>query len=103
MFAGLSHLARVRAGLPHLHASVTAQALDPSDPGVLPVLRRHPEGDLLELANVADDARPFPWHRVADLGWCRARDMLAGAIVPVAEDGNIWLAPYQAMWLVEAD
>ena len=103
LFAGLSHLARVRAGLPHLHASVTAQALDPSDPGVLPVLRRHPEGDLLELANVSDDARPFPWHRVADLGWCRAHDMLTGVCVPVAADGNIWLAPYQAMWLVEGE
>ncbi len=102
LFAGLSHLARVRAGLPHLHASVMSQVLDPSDPAVLAVLRRHPEGDLLELANVADDARPFPWDRVAALGWCTAHDVLTDSTVAVGEGRNLWLAPYQAMWLVEA-
>ena len=29
-------------------------------------------------------ARPFPWHRVADLGWCAAHDMLTGATVAPA-------------------
>ena len=43
VFDGLVHRAAVRA-LQHLHASVAAEPLDPSDPGVLVVLRRHPSG-----------------------------------------------------------
>jgi amylosucrase len=67
---------------------------------VLPVLRRHPEGEVLELANVADSPRPFPWHRVAALGWCAAHDMITSKQIAPAADGNLWLAPYQVVWLV---
>ncbi len=42
VFDGLVHLAAVRAGLVHLHASVRAEPLEATDPGVLAVLRRHP-------------------------------------------------------------
>ena len=40
----LRHLAAVRAGLPHLEASVAAEVLELDDPAVLAVLRRHPVG-----------------------------------------------------------
>ena len=40
--------------------STQSEVLDPSDPGVLPVLRSHPEGELLELFNVTETWRPFP-------------------------------------------
>ena len=36
-----------------------------SDPGILPVLRRHPLGPLLELFNVTDGWRSFPGWRLA--------------------------------------
>ena len=41
---GLRHLAQVRASLPHLESSVAAEVPLLSDPGILPVLRRHPLG-----------------------------------------------------------
>ncbi len=55
---GFRHLARVRASLPHLHASVAAEVLELSDPGVLAVLHRHPEGNLLALHNVTGAGGP---------------------------------------------
>ena len=42
------------ARLPHLHASVAAEVPEVADPGILPVLRRHPLGALLEVYNVTD-------------------------------------------------
>jgi amylosucrase len=100
VFTGLRHLAAVRAGLPHLHASVPAQVLDPSDPGVLAVLRRHPVGDLLSLYNVTEQHRPWPADRLPVAGMV---DALTGQPVQPGEDGSIWLQPYQAAWLVQPD
>ena len=74
--------------------------LTASDPGVLPVLRRHPEGELLELFNVTDSWRPFPVHRLAELGLVAVVDVLSGDAIFPGQDGNVWLAPYRAMWLV---
>ncbi len=101
LFAGLRHLVQVRAALPHLHASVASRVLDPSDVGVLAVLREHPEGELLELFNVTETWRPFPWSRVTGDGVSAVVDALRGAPVGPATDGNLWLPPYGAVWLVE--
>lgn len=100
LFVGLQHLARVRASLPHLHASVAAEALQASDPGVLPVLRQHPVGDLLELFNVTETWRAFPWSRIAEFGWRSVRDVVSDTDVSPHGDGNIWLPPYASCWLI---
>ncbi len=97
VFAGIRQLIERRAALPMLHAGTPSQVLDPTDPGVLAVLRTHPEGRLLELFNVTESWRPFPVARLAELGLVGARDVLSGA---TASDGDFWLAPYQASWLV---
>lgn len=102
LFSGIAHLARVRAGQPRLHASVASEVQDAVDPGVLCVVRRHPEGELVELFNVTENWRPHPWQRVADLGWEQAHDVIDGHRVRADENGQLWLAPYQAAWLVEA-
>ena len=99
VFTGLRHLVAVRSRLPLLHASTQSEVLDPSDPGVLPVLRSHPEGELLELFNVTENWRPFPAHRLAERGLLPAWDALTGTEVAARPDGNLWLAPYQALWL----
>src|SRR6185437_13096235 len=78
MFGGLRRLASCRAGLVQLHASVAAEVLEPSDPGVLPVLRAHPVGPLLGLYNVTGSWRPFPLHRVASLGLADGADAISG-------------------------
>ncbi|MEJ5889310.1 amylosucrase [Pseudokineococcus marinus] len=100
VFAGVRHLARTRASLPHLHAATPAQVLDPSDPGVLVVLRRHPEGDLLLLANVTGSWRPFPGERLDAAGLGGAPDALTGRVPERGGDGALWLSPYDVVWLV---
>ena len=101
MFTGIAHLARVRAGLNHLHASVPAEILPVGDPGILPVVRKHPVGNLLGLYNVTGTWRPFSAWRLDEFGLGAATDVLAGEVPDVGDDGNLWLAPYQARWLVE--
>ena len=100
VFAGLRALVQARARVPHLDASVSSEVAPLADPGVLPVLRRHPLGALLGLYNVTDSWRPFPCWRLDELGLADAWDAIADAAVPRGEDGSVWLAPYQAMWLV---
>ncbi|MGZ5398676.1 MAG: alpha-amylase family protein [Nocardioides sp.] len=99
---GLQHLARTRAGLPHLHAARPTEIWDPRDPGVLLVVRRAPEGPLLMAANVTAEER---W--VADdvLHWLGLHtpglyDALGGAR-PKLHDDAVRLAPYQVAWLYD--
>jgi amylosucrase len=44
VFSGLAHLARVRAGLPQLHASAATTVLEDTDDGILAVVRQHASG-----------------------------------------------------------
>lgn len=102
VFEGLRHLARVRAGLVHLHASVPAQVLGPDDPGVLLVARRHPVGTLLAATNVTADHRPLAGWRLRELGLAEATDALTGERVHVGPDDQLWLRPFQSAWLAPA-
>ena len=101
LYQAVRHAARVRAGLPHLHASVAADVLALSDPAVLPIVRRHPLGNLLGLYNVSGQWRPWPMELLAALGLTAPVDALAGGPPDVGADGNLWLAPYQAAWLLQ--
>jgi len=102
VFQGLRHLIEVRASLPHLDAGVAPEVLEPSDPGVLAVLRRHPLGSFVGLYNVTGTWRSFPGYRLVELGLGSAVDALTGAPGVLGEDGSIWLGPYAAAWLVAA-
>jgi amylosucrase len=99
MFSSLQALAEIRAELPHLDASVAARVVALADPAVLPVLRHHPVGNLLELFNVSGTWRPWPGARLDDYGLRSAVDALTGEPPNWGDDDNIWLAPYQAVWL----
>ncbi len=100
--AGLAALTRARATLPQLHASVAAEVLDPRDPAVLLVARRHPLGTVLGAYNVAPELRHVPLDVVRQLGLDPDRlvDHLTGA-APRISDGAVQLTPYQAVWLLE--
>jgi amylosucrase len=100
LFTALQALIQARARVPHLDASVSSEIAPLADPGILPVLRRHPLGAMLGLYNVTDGWRPFPLARLDELGIAEAWDALSDAAVPRSQDGNVWLAPYQAMWVV---
>ncbi len=100
VFAGLRRLASARAALPHLHASVASEVPPLADPGVLPVLRRHPLGPMLGLYNVTGTWRPWPGWRLDELGLRDATDAISRTPMAAADDGNLWLPPYAARWVV---
>jgi amylosucrase len=103
VFAGLRRLGEARAALTHLDAVVPAEVQPLADPGIFPVLRRHPVGPLLGLYNVTGEWRPWPGQRLRELGLDPAADALTRATVVPGGDGNLWMRPYQALWLVNAE
>ena len=66
--ASTRQLVEARKRLPHLHASVAAEVLDPQDPGVLLVVRRHPLGPMLGAYNVTDTDRVLPYQALREVG-----------------------------------
>jgi amylosucrase len=100
LFTGLRRLISARAQLPMMHAATLSEVLGVWDPGVLAIARSHPEGELLELYNVTETWRPFPAHLVTERGLGPCRDAVSGDDIDASPDGNIWLAPYRAVWLL---
>jgi amylosucrase len=101
---GIRALVAARAGLPHLHASVAAEVLDPRDPAVLLVARRHPLGPMLGAYNMAPEPRHVPLEVLSGIGLDPARtvDHLSGR-APRMQDDAVQLATYAAAWLVGRD
>ncbi|GEL94803.1 alpha-amlyase [Cellulomonas composti] len=100
LFGDLVHLARVRAALPQLDASVPAQVLEPDDPGVLVVLHEHPTGPLVAVHNVTSSWRRFPGWRWRAVGLDDAVDALTDERIRPGDDDQVWLAPLSVRWLV---
>ncbi|MCH1867111.1 alpha-amylase family protein [Nocardioides sp. CFH 31398] len=102
VLGGLSHLARVRASLPSLHASLDPEVLDDGlDDGVLGLLRRHWSGTVVGLHNVTAAPRPVALSLLADLGLATPYDVLGEAPLTADADGLAWLPPYGAWWVVD--
>jgi amylosucrase len=101
---GIRALVAARANLPHLHASVAAEVLDPRDPAVLLVARRHPLGPMLGAYNMAPEPRHVPLDVLSGIGLDPARtvDHLTGR-APHIRDDAVQLPTYAAAWLVERD
>lgn len=100
LFDGMSRMAKARAGLPHLHAAIPARVPPVVNPGILAVLRSHPEGELIELFNITSERLPWPINVYGHYA-VTPTDALTGDPVHVGDDGCIWLDPYQALWLVQ--
>jgi amylosucrase len=98
--AGLRRLVAARAGLTQLHASFPAHVLDPCDPGVLLVARRHPIGAMLGAYNVMPEPRHVPLAVLHDLGIDSTMvvDHVSGT-TPTIRDDAVQLPPYAAAWL----
>jgi amylosucrase len=103
VFSGLAHLARVRASLPQLHASVDSDVLPGTDDGVLATVRRHPSGPFVGLYNVTPRRRPFPLRHLGELGIDRPFDAHKGQPLEAGADGTLWLPPYAAWWVVSRE
>ncbi len=99
IYGALRHLVSVRAGLDELHAGIPAEIGTVADPGVLPVIRRHPAGTLVELFNVTDSWRPYSAELLAGYGVLGGTDQISGESIDAAADGQVWLAPYAALWI----
>jgi amylosucrase len=97
VFGELARVARIRAALPQLHASVEAEILPLHGPGVLPVIRRHPVGDHVGLYNVTGDWRPYPAAGIVRDG---AREVLSEVALVPDEQGLLWIPPLSAWWIV---
>ncbi len=98
----LRHLVEVRRSLPHLHAAVPAEVLDPPDTGVFHVLRSHPEGAFLAVHNVTPTERLVPWWLLEECGLghegAPLLDRITGAAPPF-RDGAVVLPAYGVAWL----
>ena len=101
VFSGIAHLARVRAGLPQLHASAPSRVLTDTDEGVLAAVRDHASGPMVCVYNVTDRPRPFPYERLERAGLKSPYDALGGHPVTAGADGLAWLPPYAAWWVVD--
>ncbi len=99
VFGSLAALARARAALPHLHASVETQIGPVDDPGVLVTLREHPMGRFVGVHNVTPTRRVWPGHRAREYGVDASVNHLTGGPLPWREDGDLWLEPYEVLWL----
>jgi amylosucrase len=102
VFQGIAHLARARARLPQLHACAATEVLRDTDDGVLATVRRHASGTLVGLYNVCPEPRPFPMHRLHELGLSSPHDALNGYQVTAGADGQVWLPAYAAWWVVDS-
>ena len=102
VFGGLAHLARVRAGLPQLHASAPSHVVPDTDDGILATVRRHPSGIFIGLYNVTPEVRTMRLDKLHHLGVTRPYDALSGHRVTVGADGVLRLPGYATWWVVEA-
>lgn len=103
VFEGVAHLARVRAGLPQLHAAADTTVIMDTDPGVLAVVRAHPSGAMVCVYNLTDSWRPFAYRHFTEAGIVHPRNAIENRDVHVGDDGNVGLSPYAAWWVVDAD
>ena len=99
VFGGMRRLARARRGLPQLHAAWGTEVLDPPDPGVLALLRRHPEGPMLGLYNVTERTVHVTGWLLGLHGLSDCVDRLSGERVLVSDADSVELAPYATRWL----
>jgi amylosucrase len=94
MLAGIKRLIQTRIRTPHLHAAIESRVLEPHNPHVLVFERPHPLGRLLCLFNFSETVQ------AVQVGMGSAFDLISQTS-PHLESGMVWLAGYQALWLVE--
>ncbi|GAA2166297.1 amylosucrase [Humibacillus xanthopallidus] len=102
VFQGLAHLARVRAGLPQLHASGTTDVVVDTEDGVLAVRRGHPSGPMVCVYNVTGEWRHVSLELFRQAGIREPVDAIGGHAIYSGADGQVALSPYAAWWVVDS-
>jgi amylosucrase len=88
----------VRGGLVAMHGSVEAEPLEPVNPGIFGMLRRHPAQTVVGLFNVTEHEQWWPRWAVPLDG--DLQDALTGA--GTGDANGLHLGPYDARWLLAA-
>jgi len=100
IFDGLRHLVAVRAGTPHLHASVESRVIPSPDARLLLLRRDHPLGAMLQVYNVSEDDVELSCGMLRAHVGLAADERLSGyeySLAPVA----LMVGGYQALWLTQ--
>ncbi len=100
VFQDLQAIIQTRSSLSHLHGGTASWVGDVDDPGVFIVTRRHPLGPFVGIYNVTPTWRSWPGWRAPQYGLQDPVDVLSGDAVRTGDDGNYWLPPYAAWWLI---
>ncbi|MBA8795279.1 amylosucrase [Friedmanniella endophytica] len=87
----------VRGSLPGLDASVEAEIMDPVNPAVLVLERRHPVQHIVEVYNLTPEVQTLPRWAVSLGNW--AFDALTED--RPLDDGPLTLSGYQCRWFVQ--
>ena len=98
VFTGVREIMSARTAVPAFRGDVPIEILDPPDPAVLCVRRRHHLGDVLVLCNFTDEWRGVPRWWAEQVGATRWRDLLGGGEV-AAGGTDVVLPPYARLWL----
>lgn len=98
VFTGIQHILQARARVPAFRGDVPVEILDPPDPAILGVRRRHHLGDVLVLCNVTDEWLGVPRWWAEQAGATLWRDLLHGGEV-AAGGRDVVLPPYARLWL----
>jgi len=99
VFQGLQRLAKVRASLPSLHASIHTTISVPEDPAVVLFVRSGPDGVLVEVFNTADTERRLSLAALHSFIGTTCTDALGVDEVRIVDDA-LQLAPYGAHWFI---
>lgn len=98
IFDGIRHILEARTRVPAFRGDVPIEVLDPPDPAVLCVRRRHHLGDVLVLCNFTDEWLGVPRWWAEQAGATLWRDLLHGGEV-AAGGTDVVLPPYARLWL----
>jgi amylosucrase len=98
LFNGLRHLVEVRKNTTAFHAEAAAYAVWTHNEHVFGLLRTSPRGRILIIGNFSEWGQAVSRGRVRELGLSgMIQDLITGQ--ELDEWSDIYLEPYQAMWL----
>ena len=101
LFHGLRHLIEVRKSTTAFHAEAAAYAVWIHNEHVFGLLRTSPRGRILIVGNFSEWGQAISRGRVREIGLSGAlQDLITGQ--ELDEWSDIYLEPYQAMWLKRA-
>ncbi|WP_119067387.1 amylosucrase [Rubrobacter indicoceani] len=100
LFSGVRRLVDARKRTPHLHAATPTVTLDAGHPHVYAFARPHPTGTLVALHNFTEEPQCVDMDLLREHGIENPYDRLTDRTIR-GSDGEVALAPYQALWLVE--